>query len=133
MSAEKETLGPNVLGESISLDDSGTSGLGFVGFSEESQDSQIQSANSEWMDLPIDNDANTTIQRQKALINRLYVRLSSRKKTISTLTERNAALQSRLDDVGEDVINQLKNIKEGVTRNDPFSVFMMNQVIINLK
>ena len=94
--------------------------LGFVGSREESQDSEIQSTNSEWMDLPIDNDANTTIQQQKALINRLYVRLLSRKKTISTLTDKNAALQSRLDDVGEDITNQLKNIKEEVTRNDPF-------------
>ena len=133
MSAEKETLRPKVLGNSISLDNSGTSGLGFVGFSEESQFSPIRSTKSEWMDLLIDYNTNFTIQKQKALMNRLYVRLSSRKKTISTVTGKNAALQSHFDDVEEDIINQLKTIKERITHNDPFLVFMMDQVIINLK
>ena len=66
-------------------------------------------------------------------MNRLYVQLSSRKKTISTVTGKNAALQSHFDDVEEDIINQLKTIKERITHNDPFLVFMMDQVIINLK
>ena len=124
------------------MDDSRTSGQGIVGLGNESEESEFYSEfySSDSETDPIEaafikkqQDADATIRKQKLLINRLSVRMSRQKKNTSKLEAEIAGLKSRLNYFGDDFLNELKEIKEGATQNDPFSSFMMDQVIINFK
>ena len=160
--SEEDELRPNVLGFSMSLDDSGTSGLGPVGSMKDSEDSEAESEHSkldsDYSDTEsscseveyicnenqsgiadsLHNDPETVdhhqieaaskIRKQELLINRLSVRLSRQKKKKDKLKAENSTLKAELNDIGEDFLGVLKAIKEGVSQDDLFSIFMMDQV-----
>jgi len=128
---EEETLGPDVVGNSTSLNDSRTSGLSFVGpeYSEvNSSDSEKDPTDAARKKTRKKKDADSTVKQQKALINRLYVRMSRQKKKTAKLEVENAELKFRLYSFGDDLLNELKEIKEGAAQNDLFSAFMMDQL-----
>ena len=42
-------------------------------------------------------------------------------------------MRHRVDFIGNDVLDKLTEIRDKATRNDPFPIFMMDQVMQNLK
>merc|ERR1712137_125573 len=67
-------------------------------------------------------------KRQKKIINKLYVRLSRAKKKTLKLITQHESLKSRLSAAGEDLLTKMTEIKKGAETNDPFCVFIMDQI-----
>ena len=129
------------------LDDSG---FGFVDSEGENEDSEVEYSDfevelsdfedgpSDFEDGPSESVADSSthaakIDQQKSLINKLYCRLSRSKKKQLKLETEIEKMRHRVDFIGNDVLDKLTEIRDKATRNDPFPIFMMDQVMQNLK
>ena len=117
--------------------------FGFFDSDNENEDSEVEYSGfevefSDFEDEPIDSVADSPthtakIDQQKSFINKLYCRLSRSKKKRLEIEAEIKKMRHRVDFIGDDILDKFTEIRNGATRNDPFSIFMMDQVMHNLK